>query len=388
MEYGIATPCQMLFEALSRTHVLVSQDVYDILAQARALGGVLTEANVLELREDLPLLLATAVVVERDHAYRHHRYQCVEIEINRHCNFRCNFCPVSQAPKPPDLMSSPLFRLILDRVVEYGAPVISLNHYSEPTLHPRFLEFCGAAAERGLKVRLHSNLSGLDHDKITELHRIGSILQVIVNMPSADPQEFCEITRSSAYARVVQNIEIMASLGFRINLAANMPREEERERLVTINARFNAVVGESSRWDTDDRAGRMQDMERYRLPVLHEGRLTGCELALWQINVSCEGKVFLCCQDFDQEYTVGSLVEQSLRDIVEGPRMVALRRSIFGEDEPSDAFICRRCHRTSSAPTSPVFVLGGKARQELGTSSVAVSGRLLDCADIRSHLES
>src|SRR5262249_48343811 len=150
--------------------------------------------------------------------YRRHKYTSVEIEINRHCNYRCEFCPVSLTPKPKAAMPFDLFSLVVDRVIEYGSTTISLNHYSEPTLHPELVRFCKLAAQKDLLIRLHSNASMLDEQTIEGLRQAGHIF-VIVNVPSDDPAVFAQKTRSGHHARVMRNIELMRQAGIAVELS-------------------------------------------------------------------------------------------------------------------------------------------------------------------------
>src|SRR5205085_2011498 len=169
-----------------------------------------------------------------------------------------------------------------------------------------------------------SNLSMLDDGQIERLIKSDSISLIIVNFPSSDAARFRQVTRSRRYDVVVRNIALLREGGINVGLSVNAPTEDANETLGAINETFVVLLGTQRKWDTDDRAVSI-DSGEYRLPTLHQGRLSGCELALWQVNVSYEGKVFLCCQDYDQDYVVGDILLSPLKDIVEGPRMIELR---------------------------------------------------------------
>ena len=51
----------------------------------------------------------------------------------------------------------------------------------------------------------------------------------------------------------------------------------------------------------------------------------------------------LCCQDYHHEHVVGDLHEESLREILSGPRMALLRRWVYGMEEAPPDFMCRNC---------------------------------------------
>ena len=67
-------------------------------------------------------------------------FQVVEIEVNRHCNRRCSYCPQSYPwfRKPEVLMEEALFDRIVEELGEMDfAGRLSFHTYNEPLLHPR-----------------------------------------------------------------------------------------------------------------------------------------------------------------------------------------------------------------------------------------------------------
>lgn len=311
-------------------------------------------------------LLACEALVPAAAAFRRHAYHTVEIEVNRHCNFRCVFCPVEAAPKPRGFMSRDLFELVLARVVEYGAPEISLNHYSEPTLTPDLTGRIARAAALGLRVRLHTNASLLDEDKIRDLAALDAV-HLFVNLPTLDRAEYERVTGTKLFDRVVRNLELLGRHRIPTTLSINAPRDAADETVRAINERFAALFGASIAWPTDTRAGRVDKIE-YATTPRHVGLLAGCTYATRQINVTHEGKVFLCCQDYDQEYVLGDLREHSLREIAEGERAVALRRWIFGHEAPPPGFLCSSCAWTG--PATPALAIGSGKFPDILASDV------------------
>ncbi|MEM6990609.1 MAG: radical SAM/SPASM domain-containing protein [Myxococcota bacterium] len=276
-----------------------------------------------------------------------HRYRSVEIEINRHCNYRCEFCPVHARPKPAHSMGRALFARCLDQVVEYGAPMVSLHHYSEPTLHREFTAFVGLAVARGLRVRVHTNATGLDEAGVEALAAAGRSVQLVVNLPSIDREAYERIVGARLYDRACRNLRALADAGVALSLSINAPTEGRASVLAQINAALGERIGAQVAWPTDDRAGLVQ-LGAYAPSVSHRGRLSGCTYALRQINIGYDGRVFLCCQDYDQRYVAGNVARQSLREILDGPAMSTLRGRVFGVDDAPDDFICRRCAWTSA----------------------------------------
>jgi sulfatase maturation enzyme AslB (radical SAM superfamily) len=292
----------------------------------------------------LARLRALGVIASSEDLYRKHAYTSLEIEINRHCNLRCRFCPVAIAPKPKAFMPAELFTLLLQRAVEYGIVKISMNHYSEPTLNPDLIQRIEEAASHRLTVRLHTNATLLDETKVRRLADAGNV-ELVINIPSVDPVEYERVTGTKLFDRVMANLELIHQHQLSTTLSINSPRDSADQNVRMINDKFESWFGPSVAWPTDNRAGLLEHPE-YARPVSHAGRLNGCLVAIYQLNVSFEGKAFLCCQDFDQQYILGDLRESSIAEIASSERAVEIRRMILGGQTAPADFLCRRCEWT------------------------------------------
>jgi radical SAM protein with 4Fe4S-binding SPASM domain len=61
------------------------------------------------------------------------------------------------------------------------------------------------------------------------------------------------------------------------------------------------------------------------------------------VHITPHGKCVLCCQDYHDQYVIGDLNEESLKDILTGSRMALLRKWVYGVEEAPADFICRDC---------------------------------------------
>jgi radical SAM protein with 4Fe4S-binding SPASM domain len=239
---------------------------------------------------------------------------------------------------------------------------VSLNHYSEPTLHPQLIEYIRSAVTKGLRVRLHTNASLLDDDKLAALAELRDSVYIVVNLPTIVEQEFERVVGAKLYKRVLRNIRALADAGVPLSLSINAPIAARAATVAKINTALGERLGEQVSWPTDDRTGLIQ-LGMYAEPVTHRGPLAGCLYALRSVNIAFDGSVFLCCQDFDQQYVAGNIRDEPLRAILAGERMAELRGHVFGVTDAPDDFICRRCSWTSSRrPGSELRVGAGRRR--------------------------
>lgn len=285
-----------------------------------------------------------------------HRYACLEIEINRHCNYRCTFCPVAEDPFPRGFIDEDLFVHLLDRAVEYGIELISLNHYSEPSLNPRLADYIRLIADRRMKVRLHTNASQLNEKSIRKISRTQRV-HVMINLPSIDPEVYAEATGSSKrmFSKVLHNLELLAQYNVRTTIVVNSTSKSERPDLEPIKDKLDKSINVLE-WKTNSRAGRVLHFDT---PQNYTNELlTGCYLASNQLQVNSEGKVFLCCMDYHQEYILGDLKTQSIREVVEGDAIKKIYPLIFGKQRTPDGFICNKCTSTSKQTEKTRLLIG------------------------------
>jgi hypothetical protein len=111
-----------------------------------------------------------------------------------------------------------------------------------------------------------------------------------------------------------------------------------------ISAAFAGSLFDVKFYEVMNRAGNVMVGVR---PTQAIGRLCGCEQTgsrpLQWVHITPRAECVLCCQDYHEQYVVGDLGKESLRDILTGPRMALMRRWAYGLEEAPADFICRNC---------------------------------------------
>jgi len=360
----------VIVDEISQRAIIVSKKMWQQFGFDQDRAGEVR--SVLKVSPALFLLEEMGLVVSRKMVGCRHCYSSLEIEVNTHCNFRCEFCPVQTAPKPRHVMQLRLYERVLERARDYGIKQISLNHYSEPTLDPFLVKRVELAAEYRLSVELYTNGSGLTPYLLDAIVAAARDISIIVNLPSADAQQHARVTDAKCFNRVISNLQYAFSHQVPVTIVVNAPLGQRMALL----KRVQTIVGEENTdevilWDTDDRAGRLVS-PNYSSTRFHGDRLGGCILALQDLNVGYDGKVFLCAQDYNKEYVLGDLVKQSIEEIAEGNRAISLREVIFGiRPAPSD-LICLRCAWTvSHDQKTHLFSIGNEHKLRWGVKQLS-----------------
>ena len=74
-----------------------------------------------------------------------------------------------------------------------------------------------------------------------------------------------------------------------------------------------------------------------------EPRPSACVLPFRDLNVWADGKVVLCCEDWNEEYVVGDFNTQTLSEIWHGERFAEVRRKHVAK-MGHEISLCGRCN--------------------------------------------
>ncbi|MFF4735127.1 radical SAM/SPASM domain-containing protein [Streptomyces sp. NPDC001262] len=281
---------------------------------------------------------------------RAYRLVSGEIEVTTHCNWGCRYCPVATDPKPRRTMPMDLFEEIITKLAAVGTiNYVTFQFFNEPTLDKHFTDRVRVLAKHGMQLALYSNASALTQDKIDTLKRHGVLRHLIVNMPSADPDEFAQLTGSRSYPHTTRNLHAALNAGLRTQIVVNGVGEDLARNLDSVTRRYQPLGAEVFPSLTCDRAGDVGGP--YAQDVYVEGRLTGCGWPVQHANIGVTGDLFLCCNDYYQREVFGNIRDGSIDELMTSDAAVSLRRRVFGVATAPNDFLCRRCH--NQAPDFP-----------------------------------
>jgi len=149
----------------------------------------------------------------------------VQIEPVGQCNLKCRMCAVKfRKDRPrqggPSFMDFEVFTRVIDEVLP-EAGELHLQGLGEPLLHPRFFDMVRYAAERGLRVTTHTNLTLLSDQRARECVECG-LAEVQVSLDGASAHTYERIRMGARFDEVVGNIRRLARM--REQSGADLPR--------------------------------------------------------------------------------------------------------------------------------------------------------------------
>jgi len=260
----------------------------------------------------------------------------VQIESTNRCNAKCVFCPRDDMARRQGDMDFDLFRKIVDECVELGITHVRVHNYGEPFLDKQLVEKVRYAKTRGIaQVGMISNGSLISEPLARGMIDAG--LDAINISVDAGGREVFESTRVHLkYDEVIGNIQTLVRLRrdlgqTRPKLILSFVRQGNSADEHAFIEEWRGVADKIHITDLHNWAGTLHTNSDVRYPCY---RLWLTFTVLW------DGRVSLCCADFDGRHVLGDLRTSTIREIWNSPAYRAVRREHLDSGGPE---ICRSC---------------------------------------------
>ncbi len=262
--------------------------------------------------------------------------EILQVEATNLCNARCVFCPRDRMERKLGVMDVALFRKIVDEAVALGIGHVRMHNYGESFIDRHLLEKIQYAKSRGVgEVGLISNGSLLTEATVRGAIEAG--LDVVNISVDAAGKETFERTRVGLkYDQVMANIEglvrVRGEMGAsRPKLILSFVRQENSEDERAFIEKWRQVADKVHITDLHNWAGTLHARSDVRFP---------CYRPWLTFTVLWDGRVSLCCADFDGHEILGDLRTHTLAAIWNGPAFRAARRAHLEHGGPD---ICQAC---------------------------------------------
>lgn len=276
------------------------------------------------------MLLATG----RDRA--RHVPDIVQIESTNLCNAKCVFCPRDEMHRRQGVMDMDLFRKVVDECATLGITHVRVHNYGEPFLDKQLVEKVRYAKSRGIKeVGMISNGSLITEELARGMIDAG--LDAINISVDASGKETFERTRVHLnYDTVIGNVRTLARLRNELGrkrpkLILSFVRQGNTADEQAFIDEWRAVADKIHITDLHNWAGTLNATSDVQFP---------CYRMWLTFTVLWDGRVSLCCADFDGRHILGDVRTSSIAEIWNSPAYRAVRRQQLSDGGPE---ICRSC---------------------------------------------
>lgn len=269
---------------------------------------------------------------------RGYKLTAVNLEVTNHCNIKCKMCPAGYDMKrEKGFMSFELFKKVIDDnpQLEFILPF----QWGEPLMSKDIFDMVKYASSRFIRTMLTSNATLLNEEVCNRI--VDSGLTRITFSIDGIGKTYTAI-RGVEYSKVKNNILLLKKIrdqkGSPLKIDVSMVVFEDTEPEVeNFFKEWNGI------------ADRVQ-----AIPVFtQKQRLTACR-ELWRgvLVVLWDGRVTICCADYEGIMSCGDASRERLIDIWNGLKMKEIR-----EEHKRRQFsgVCRMCGEYESTKVAKRF---------------------------------
>lgn len=273
-----------------------------------------------------------------------------QVETSNYCNYQCPYCQITYDTRQRQLMSLAQFQHIVEQLnILPSLETVYLNGYNEPTIVPEIVEQVRLASKLDTELVLLTNATGLTENKYDELSHAHPRLTVDIHISAIKPSEYLYTHGVSLNPRFLQRLHTIIKKGKKSSITVRMMvmgkgDNHHIENWRSVQQFFSDTDVEIGMDVVHDRAGALP--YPYNQGYKREN-VIGCSLdnrySDW-VHITTSGKWILCCQDYEEKYVYGNMLETGLLDIAKSNRRREIITEAMGRPTNDDLTICRRCH--------------------------------------------
>lgn len=245
----------------------------------------------------------------------------IEIEITNLCNARCIFCPREKMTRPIGVMSTELFKKIIDDLKEFkNLYKIRLSGFGEALIDKNLIEKIKYAKENlNCLVQFNTNAILLDKNTAEKLILSG-LDNLMVSLYATKEANYEKVHGNKNFELAKRNVINFATLKKKMgkkrpSLGMSFLRSPENSERKEDWIKFWGKYADQILIETD-RPFNFTYGRNYN-PVNKKIKKITCLRPLNMTNVYWDGGVSLCCVDFNGKLIYGNAKEKSLKEILE-----------------------------------------------------------------------
>lgn len=270
----------------------------------------------------------------------------VRIENCSICNAFCTICPRDKLTRPQMIMSFDHFKKLVDEAASLKARIISVFGYGEPLLDPNIATKVAYCFQRDLKTFITTNGSFLNKRMITGL--IGARLSKIRISMHGSGENYEKVHRGLSFKRFTENLAAFMEL----NGAGNIQSElsiipMNGESVESIRKQWEGTLDHLEIWKPHNWAYG----KNFRVPV-REKKTCGRPFT-GPVQINADGKMMVCCFDFNAEMEVGDTHKNSIEEILNGDRFNKIREK--HKSGKLTGLPCETCDQLNEYEESPLL---------------------------------
>lgn len=253
-------------------------------------------------------------------------------------------------------MEFELFKKIADEAAAGGTKHCYLHLFGEPLMHPQICEMIDCIASKGIFTSLSTNCTVLT-EKLSRKLLQTRLHEIILSLDGMTEETYKKYRVGGNFQRVVRNVDRFLELcqekrkklsildkakKYRPWVLLQMIRMKENVNdIPALKAKYESLVsgvGEVYVKGFSTFAGFVED---FNVAPTEPIRF-GCTKWKHSMTIGYDGKVTVCCRDFNDIMNLGNVKNQTIKEIWEGPGYQAFREA-FRKKGWDGLDLCRNC---------------------------------------------
>jgi radical SAM protein with 4Fe4S-binding SPASM domain len=258
--------------------------------------------------------------------------------------------------RPVGYIDMALFESIIEQAADLGPSEIRLFNYGEPMLHPDLPRMIQVCRDNELTARFQTN--GIKADPATIQQLLAAGMDYIgISVNGLSPEEYAMIRPGYRFEQVLENIRTIRKTAIdsghplHIHINAQILRSDLDERKADVE-QFKRT------WLHVADSLSISGLSLYdRIAFVNHGRVTEsslrelhrkpdedvqCNEPYDRLIVKWDGRVTVCCADYDAKMVVGDLNHDPLAQVWTGPAITRIRQTI-DRHSYEELPLCRTC---------------------------------------------
>jgi len=284
------------------------------------------------------------------------------IEITNHCNLNCTMCNTHMSTREKGFMSPEVFEQIIVRLQYLGINRAALHTVGETLVHPQISTLLAIAQKRNFSVFFSTN------GQLTS--RLKSILpffsdtfnSIRFSIDAATPETYTAIRRGGKIEKVWESFQSIyeynkfnrATFETKTNYILSSTNKDEINLFMEKAGHFVANHNINFNFPNSLSPDPSFLKEIFPFHKLIYPTPFYCVLPFTTIAITFDGKISLCCRDYNGDLKIGSFLEGNPLTHWRNGRAEAIRNGLLGT-EPLPK-LCAQCHSISGAGICNPFI--------------------------------
>jgi len=291
----------------------------------------------------------------------------ISIESGNLCNLRCPLCPTGQQDKSAKkgFISFDIFKKVVDEIGLH-LTLIRLYNWGEPMLNKDLLRMVNYAKERGIDIKISTNLSvEMKDDQIAALLKAG-LGKIYISCNGASSESYLKYHVGGDFNLVMDNMKRLVQkkteipgchtkLVWLFHVFKHNEHEiaaaKELAKKIGIKIKISKMRPDMGKevFETTQRAlerdwAWIPDNPAYTVASTKQKKRIGCMLPWTETMINWDGSVLPCCAVYSEKYAFGNILENSFEQIWNNEMYIAARKEILGikNDRQTICHICKR----------------------------------------------